>query len=145
MSSKEILKTVPEKRIIRLANGRPGLAIQYSKNPELLARQDKIINQLEKLLRANLNERYQYIEEIAKDAPNARQILNYWLFWFRDLLLLTVGSSNLTLYQETEKYKDCYSLLKLKQIIQKIKETDMLLSNPSINARLALEVLMLEL
>ncbi len=145
VSSKEILKTVPEKRIIRLANGRPGLAIQYSKNPELLARQDKIINQLEKLLRANLNERYQYIEEIAKDAPNARQILNYWLFWFRDLLLLTVGSSNLTLYQETEKYKDCYSLLKLKQIIQKIKETDMLLSNPSINARLALEVLMLEL
>jgi len=145
VASQEILKVVPKESIVRLANGRPGLAIQYLNNPELLERRNKIINQLEKLLRANLNERYQYIEEIVKDVPNTRQILNYWLFWFRDLLLLTIGSSELILYQEIVKYKESYSLPKLKQIIQKIKETDLLLANPSINARLALEVLMLEL
>jgi len=133
------------KQIIRLANGRPGLAIQYLKNPALLQAQDKIINQLEKLIKADLNERYQYVEDITKDVPQTRQILNAWLFWFRDLLLLTLGCSDLVIYDQASQYKDSYSLNKLKNIIQAIKKTDLLLTNPSLNARLALEVLMLEL
>jgi len=144
VAEKEIKKRIKDPKIIRLANGRPGLAIQYLENPTLLQAQDKIINQLEKLIRADLNERYQYIEGIAKDVPQARQILNAWLFWFRDLLLLAVGCGDLAIYSETIRYKDCYSLAKLKAIIQAIKKTDLLLANPSINARLALEVLMLE-
>ena len=132
-------------QVLCLANGRPGLVIQYLENPALLQAQNKIISQLEKLIRADLNERYQYIERIAKDVPQARQIVNAWLFWFRDLLLLSVGCGNLVIYPETNRYKDCYSLAKLKAIIQAIKKTDLLLANPSINARLALEVLMLEL
>ncbi len=133
------------KQIIRLANGRPGLAVQYLKNPALLQAQDKIINQLEKLIKADLNERYQYVETITKDVPQTRQILNAWLFWFRDLLLLTLGCSDLVIYDQASQYKDSYSLNKLKNIIQAIKKTDLLLTNPSLNARLALEVLMLEL
>jgi len=133
------------KKMIRLANGRPGLAVQYLENPALLQAQDKIINQLEKLIRADLNERYQYIEAVDKDVPQARQILNAWLFWFRDLFLLTLGCSDLVIYDQASQYKDSYSLNKLKNIIQAIKKTDLLLANPSLNARLALEVLMLEL
>lgn len=132
-------------QVIRLANGRPGLAIQYLENPALLQAQARIINQLEKLIRADLNERYQYVEAIAKDVPQARQILNAWLFWFRDLLLLTLGCPDLVIYDQASQYKDSYSLNKLKNIIQAIKKTDLLLANPSLNARLALEVLMLEL
>jgi len=139
------LEAKPLKQIIRLANGRPGLAIQYLENPALLQAQTQIINQLEKLIRTDLNERYQYIEAIAKDVPQSRQILNAWLFWFRDLLLLTLGCSDLVIYDQSLQYKDSYSLDKLRNIIQAIKKTDLLLANPSINARLALEVLMLEL
>jgi DNA polymerase-3 subunit delta' len=135
---------VSVQHIIRLANGRPGLIIQYLEKPELLAEQNKIISQLEKLLRADLNERYHYVEEITKDVPYARQILRCWLFWFRDLLLLTVGCPDLVIYPQASRYNGCYSLAKLKNIIQAIKKTDWLLANPSINARLALEVLMLE-
>ncbi len=140
-------RTSKLKQIIRLANGRPGLAINYLKNPDLLDEQNKIISQLEKLLRSDLNERYQYVEQMAKDAPMARQILNYWLFWFRDLFLLTVGCSDLVIHPEAIQYQKSYSfsLAKLKKIIETIKKTDWLLTNPSINARLALEVLMLEL
>jgi DNA polymerase-3 subunit delta' len=133
------------RRIIRLANRRPGLVINYLENPELLEEQSKIIEQLGKLLRADLNDRYKYVEEIAKNVPVARQILNYWLFWFRDLLLLAVGCPDLVLYPEASQYQEAYSLPKLKSIIRAIKKTDWLLTNPSINARLALEVLMLEL
>ncbi|MFH1460816.1 MAG: hypothetical protein ABIF84_00100 [Patescibacteria group bacterium] len=132
-------------KIIRLANGRPGLAIQYLENPELLEEENKNIVQLEKLLRAGLNERYQYVEQMAKNAPLARQILNYWLLWFRDLLLLSVGCSDLIIHSGISQYQRVYSLPKLKNIIQTIKKTNWLLANSSINARLALEVLMLEI
>jgi len=145
VKEEEIKKRIKDSRIIRLANGRPGLAIQYLENPTLLENQNKIISQLEKLIRAGLNERYQYIEKIAKDVPQARRVLSAWLFWFRDLLLLSVGCGDLVIYPETNTYKDCYSLVKLRAIIQAIKKTDLLLANPSINARLALEVMMLEL
>lgn len=132
-------------KAVRLANGRPGLALEYLEKPDLLKEQDKIISQLENLLKADLNDRYQYAEIIAKDIPRARQILNYWLFWFRDLLLLSNGCSDLVIYPGAIKYKNSYSLNKLKEIIQKIKKSDQLLANPSINARLVLEVLMLEI
>lgn len=131
-------------RVIRLANGRPGLAIQYLENPELLTEQNKIINQLEGLLRADLSERYKYVETIAKNVPLARQILNYWIFWFRDLFLLANQCSDLIIHPSAARYQGAYSLPKLKRIIEIIKKTDWLLANPSINARLALEVLMLE-
>jgi DNA polymerase-3 subunit delta' len=130
--------------VVRLANGRPGLAIRYLENPELLKNQEEIISQLEKLLRADLNERYQYAEKIAKDIPLARQILDTWIFWFRDLLLLKNNCSDLTVHPTAVRYQNSYSLLKLKNIIKAIKRTNWFLANPSINARLALEVLMLE-
>ncbi len=133
------------KKIIRLANGRPGLAIQYFEEPALLQAQDEIINQLERLIGADLNEAYQYVENISKDVPRARQILKSWLFWFRDLLLLTSGCADLVIYPQAERYRDCYSLVKLKNIIQAIRKTDFILANPSINSRLALEVLILEI
>jgi len=145
--SKEIKKALPKakEQIIRLANGRPGIAINYLENPELLQEQDKIIGQLEKLLRADLNERYKYAEDMAKNAPEARQILNQWLFWFRDLLLLSHDCSGLTIHPKASQYQGSYSSSKLKSIIQTIKKTNWLLANPSNNARLVLEVLMLEI
>ena len=132
-------------QVVRLANGRPGLALRYLEEPAFLKEQNEVISQLEKLLRADLNERYVYVEGMVKDVPRARQILGYWLFWFRDLLLLDSGCSGLTIYSQTTRYQNSYSLPKLKNIIQSIKKTDRLLANSSINARLALEVLMLEL
>ncbi len=132
------------KQIIRLSNGRPGMAIQYIENKELFENKDKIIAQLENLLIDNINERYKYAESMSKDIIEAQRTLNYWLFWFRDLLLLSVNCSELVIYNNIEKYNKCYSLPKLKKIIQKIKETKIILRNSSLNARLALEVLMLE-
>jgi DNA polymerase-3 subunit delta' len=156
LSAKYEIRNTRYERIIRLACGRPGLAIQYLKNPKLLQDQDKILTDLQKLLQSDLNERYLYAEKLAKDIQQARQILNTWLLYFRDLLLLVVGCQDLALLRtvpQGQSSEDCpwrtvpggLSLNKLKNIIQAIKKTDLLLANPSINARLALEVLMLEL
>jgi len=147
VAEEEIKKAFPKakEQIIRLANGRPGLVINYLENPELLEEQNKIINKLEELLKADLNQRYQYAEEISKNVPEARQILNHWIFWFRDLLLLSNDCPDLVVNKNISKYHKSYSSTKLKSIIETIKNTNWLLANPSINARLALEVLMLEI
>jgi len=147
VSSQEIKKSLPKakEQIIRLANGRPGLAVRYLENPELLEEQSKTVGKLEELLKVDLNQRYQYAEEISKNIPIARQILNHWIFWFRDLLLLDNNCSDLIINLNVSQYKGSYSSTKLKSIIETIKNTNWLLANPSINAKLALEVLMLEI
>ena len=132
-------------QIIRLANGRPGLALEYLKNPELFQEEKKIIGRLEKILVSDLNERYRAAEEMSKNVLAARRIINHWLFWFRDLILLNNNCSNLITYPETAKYQKSYSSSRVKEIIRAIKKADWLLSNPSLNARLILEVLMLEI
>lgn len=132
------------KRAASLASGCPGLAIEYLKNSEFLEKQNEAIADLKKLLKADFNERCQYAEKVAKNTPEARRILKCWTVWFRDLLLSAAGCADLSLKPESLRSNGFYSLPKLKNIIRAISKTDNLLSNPSINTRLALEVLMLE-
>ena len=129
------------KKIIRLCFGRPGLAIQYLENPKLLEKQEETLKELQKIIQSDLNERYQYAESLSKDTTQARKALEQWLIYFRDLLLSAANCKDLTLFGF---FRSNYSLAQIRSIIQEIKKTDLLLANPSINGRLALEVLMLE-
>jgi DNA polymerase III subunit delta' len=135
---------IPDSRfqqIIRLSSGRPGLAIQYLENPKLLEKQEETLKELQRILQLDLNKRYQYVENLSKDTIQARKTLNQWLIYFRDLLLTLINCKDLTLF---DSFHADYSLFQIKNIIQAVKKTDLLLSNSSINVRLALEVLMLE-
>lgn len=132
-------------KIIRLANGRPGLAIDYLKNPRLLKEEERMVADLKNLVKADLNKRYQYAETLAKDVFKARQTLTIWLSWFRDLLLFELNCSNWLIRPEVSQYAKTYPLQKIKSIIEQIRQTEKLISNSSVNIRLALEVLMLEL
>lgn len=146
VSEKEMKKGLLQAsdRIIRLANGRPGLAIRYLQDGEVLKNQNKIISRLKTILSADLNEKYRLAETMSKNTALAREILGQWLFWFRDLLLLNMDRNDLLLYADFGAYRNSYSTKKLKEIIKAIRKTNYLLTNPSLNARLALEVLMLE-
>lgn len=143
----QIAKALPKAspKILRLAGGRPGLAINYLANPDLLKEQDEICHDLEKLIKADINQRYLYAEKLAKDISWARSVLNTWLLWFRDLILTKTDCQDLVIYSSTVKFGHNFSLKQLKNIIQSIRKTDGLLQNPSINSRLALEVLMLDI
>jgi len=132
-------------KIIRLSNGRPGLTMRYLQDSRLLKNQDEIIEQLQKIIGSDLNDKYRLAEDMSKDIPQARHILNCWLFWFRDVILSSCNCSDLMIYPQTSNYSNYYSLSKLKKIIQAIRKTRSLLENSSFNSRLALEVLMLEL
>lgn len=116
--------------MIRLANGRPGLATQYLADPHLLTERKKIAKELENLLGADLNERLKYAEEMARDTASARQTLKIWSLWFRDRLLADCAGQGAA---------------RLAGVIRAIRRTDDLLTNTSFNSRLALEVLMLKI
>ncbi|MFC1700985.1 ATP-binding protein [Patescibacteria group bacterium] len=132
-------------KIVQLSNGRPGVAVKYLENPKMIDDKDKAIDQLEKLIGADLNDRYKFVEKISKDIVQAKYNLGCWMFWFRDLILAKVGCPELAVYSRAAQYNNNYSLAKLRRIIQAIKKTSEILNNSSFNSRLALEVLMLEL
>ena len=147
VAAAEIKKKLPKAsdKIIRRSCGRPGLVINYLENPALIKGQQNILDDLNKLLSSDLNSRYLYVEKLAKDVSLARSVLSTWLLFFRDLALIKAGCVNLTIFSNSTKFKNQYSLNKIKGIIQAVKNTDWLIANPSINARLALEVLMLDI
>lgn len=134
-------------KIVRLSGNRPGLVIDYLTNPDLLKKQNQILEDLFNLFKKDLNFRFQYAEILSKDINLAHQTLNQWLIFFRDLMLNQVGCQNLTIWSPafrqdtTLKHRTPFQL---KNILEKIIKTNQILNNPSFNSRLALEVLMLE-
>lgn len=141
--------TAQLERIIRISSGRPGLVISYCQNPDLVEEQNKVIDELTDALRKDLNFRFKYAENLSKDTAAAQGVLNIWLMFFRDAILQKAGCDNLLIWaNKKEKEKNILSnisITRLKDIIKMIIDTKQILSNSSFNARLALEVLMLNL
>ena len=103
------------------------------------------MQEAEQILRKNLNFRFQYAENLAKDLNGAHNFLNNWLFIFRNMILLKNNCFDLTLGENKKEDKDLTSITnaKLAEIARKIIEAKKNLANSSFNARLILEALML--
>lgn len=129
-------------KIVRLSNGRPGLAMNYLKNPDLDRKQNQIFQELSVLLKNDLTDKFKYAEILSKDTNLAQTTLQQWLIFFRDLMLARMNCKNLTISNSFEENRP---LPQIKNIIQKIIKTQKILNKASFNSRLALEVLMLEL
>lgn len=87
----------------------------------------EIIAQIVKLSRENLLARFKYAKDLAENTPDLKEILDIWLSYFREKLLIDISNS------------------KLKKIIETIQNISFLISTTNANTRLALETLMLEL
>ena len=124
------------KEISAISMGRPGRAIEFALHPEKLEDYRRKINDLaELILKSDLSFRFKYAQLMSQSNPG--EVLNVWLFYLRNLLLdqissKTPGSIN-------------YPLPKLMQILEKVQNTNYLISTTNVNARLALENLMLSL
>ncbi len=88
------------KEIISLTGGRPGLAIRYGNNSQLMDRYKKSVIDFLSILNHPVSDRFDYIDEMigkerdfGKRVVLANKTLDQWLLVFRDLLL--VRSSNM--------------------------------------------------
>jgi len=138
-------------KLMRLSNGRPGLALKFYQNPEKVRQFFQVIEEFKKLIQSDYNERYKYIENISKNISEYREILKIWLIWFRDLALENLNckelktniSENNTTHSISLAYN--YSIQKIFDIIHSIKKTERIISTTNVNARLAMENLVLKI
>ncbi|MBX3048463.1 MAG: DNA polymerase III subunit [Anaerolineales bacterium] len=134
--------------LARLSAGRPGLALRWQAQPELLQRRADWLDACDSLLTANPVQRFAFAEKASKDRHNLRELLLVWLSFWRDALLRAGGSSaavaNPDREAQLEQVAQTLNLDSIHVWVEKLQETlDQLETN--VNARLALEALLLHL
>jgi DNA polymerase-3 subunit delta' len=72
-----------------LSAGRIGWAIDASREPALLSRRQRELDQLVRLLPAGRVERLTLAQSLGRDPRTSREMLELWAAWWRDLLLLS--------------------------------------------------------
>jgi DNA polymerase-3 subunit delta' len=151
------------RKLSKLSNGKPELAFKFYKNSEKVEFFFQITKELQRLIQADYNERYKYIENIFKNAAESKEILKIWLIYFRDMALEKLNCQNLKITPslvppcegrdrglispslKEGNIGNNYSVRKIFKIIRSIKETEKLISTTNVNARLALENLALKI
>ncbi|MFZ0545961.1 MAG: DNA polymerase III subunit delta' [Candidatus Promineifilaceae bacterium] len=76
-----------------LANGRLGWAIQATQEPALLAERESQMGLLKEVLAATRVVRFDIAEKLARQPENLPDVLQTWLSWWRDLVILNWGSA----------------------------------------------------
>jgi len=134
--------------LAHIAGGRPGFALHLYRNPELLEQRKHWLDEHHQLLRSNRVQRFDYAEKLAKDKDRLRNTLQTWLSLWRDVLIQAAGASASLVNQDfageiDELARLCGSLVAYDMLAALQRTADLLEHN--VNARLAIEVLLLDL
>jgi len=134
--------------LAHLSNGRPGYAFYLSEDIEAQTRRQAWLADHQRLLGASLIERFAYARHLAAGNDSIRELLQVWLSLWRDVLLQAVKSSapltNLDQLAVIERLSTRLPPQTVHQVIASLSQTLSLL-DLNVNARLAVEVLMLNL
>ena len=114
----------------------------------LEARSKKLL-ELVDLLSLSRVSRFSYVDEMRKDREQAVITLVLWEGWWRDVMIISAGTdkvdiSNVDYKNEVNKVASQVSTANIASTISAIRNTQQAL-NKNANARLALEVLMLQI
>jgi DNA polymerase-3 subunit delta' len=135
-------------RLAQLAGGRLGWAVNAAQDESALARRAQLLDDLQRLLIQGRVERFAYAEEMAGNANAARETLRLWQTWWRDVMLLASGSqamlTNVDRAPALLELANCLGPERAKNAARAIAQTLWQLDHNA-NARLALEVLLLDL
>jgi len=145
-------KGIPEakaEKIAKLSFGRLGLAVDFLENGQKMEELDKKIKEIIRVSNLDLASRFNYVKDLSQQPEDLKEVLNTWLSYYREALLLTINEKeNIKYYSFSEYLSDSkisnLGIEKLKNILREIQSTIFLISNTNINPRLALEKLMLE-
>lgn len=73
--------------LAHLSGGRLGWAVEAAKNPARLEARSKLLDDLVKLLKSDRVTRFAYAEEITRKPDLAREAIETWQTWWRDVML----------------------------------------------------------
>ncbi|MDW8268455.1 MAG: DNA polymerase III subunit delta' C-terminal domain-containing protein, partial [Anaerolineae bacterium] len=129
-----------------LSGGRPGWAITAVSRPETWERYRRYLADMESLLQQNGFERMQYAARLAGDAE-VETVLQSWLLWWRDVLLVQQNCLNLILHRDhlptLREVAGRIPSTQVRRFLQALLQTAAYLRQ-TVNAQLALEALLLK-
>ena len=134
--------------LANLSGGRPGLALHLNGQPGALEHRAEWLQACQQLLSAKRTERFAFAEKASKDREGLRSLLLVWLSFWRDVLLRSARSSSRVSNPDWEEQLSALARRLTPQAarlaVSAIERTlEQLTTN--VNARLAMEVLLLEL
>lgn len=143
-------KIPPEKAqlLAHLSDGRPGQAIRWYQEPEQLEQRRVLLQDFINLLKSDHIERFAYVQSLVKNKDLLNLALQVWISFWRDVMLRAAGAPtpviNLNWTEEIESVANQLSLEKSFVALLELENISGLIER-NINARLAFEVLMLDL
>jgi DNA polymerase-3 subunit delta' len=135
-----------------LSHGCPGWAINAAGDMKVLEQRNEALEQIISVTKGDFEERFAYVAKLAAGFSQNRRavydILDKWLDYWRDLMLIKLDGADMITNsdrrEELIKTTGKYSLTQIRSFIKSIESAAAQL-NQNVNARLALEVLMLEI
>ena len=141
--------TAEQARLLaHLSRGRLGWAVRTLEDEEALKRRARRLEELNALIDGAIVERFRYAEKLAQDPVATQETLDLWIGWWRDVLLVaSEADASLTNVDRQDQVRECAKrfgvatsagvVRALRSAVQKLQQ--------NANARLTLEVLMLDL
>ncbi len=159
MAQHEITRYLEENRSVerndaellaQLCRGSLGWALLTLEDPLVLERRKSELDRLISLLGADVERRFHAASDIAslyyRDRGEALEVLDIWLSWWRDLMLMREGVEDWVLNRDYAKdlkeWNQAYTSRQITDFIGAIAKTVQALDH-NVNPRLSLEALML--
>jgi len=134
--------------LARLSGGRLGWAVRASEDEAILRKRDRRLDEMIELMRQGRVKRLRYAQHLSTSSDGLREVLDLWLSWWRDLLLIKGGSvtevTNVDREAMLHSQAQVYSLTQVQGFIEALRAAVWQLEHNA-NTRLTLEVLMLSL
>ncbi|MCL4395869.1 MAG: DNA polymerase III subunit [Chloroflexi bacterium] len=131
--------------LARLSGGRLGWAVRASVEPSLTEARTNRLAALDAVLRDGRAERLNRAGELAKEAESLPDLLEQWVGWWRDVLLIQNGEGarviNVDREQTLRDHAARYSQDQVRGTLQSLRAASHQLSQ-NVNPRLAIEVLL---
>jgi DNA polymerase-3 subunit delta' len=131
------------------AEGRPGLSIDFSNNPQEIENRIKIISDFIKIKNSEMNEKFNYVKSFFQKDENSKEelvgVLSTWLNYLRGALIsriIGISRNNAEIY---EKINKLFKISELTKIIAEIQTLNFLLLTTNANPKLSFENLLIKL
>ena len=134
--------------LAHLSGGRLGWAVRTLSDKAALQHRAQRLDSLNRLLSASTTERFRHAEKLAREPIATQETLDLWVSWWRDVLLLAAEAdaplTNVDRRSELHDHARRFGVKRSTAALQALRSAaDRLKRNA--NARLTLEVLMLDL
>ncbi len=131
-----------------LADGKIGWAIARAQNPDGLAERERALGALSEALEGGIVARFKLAERLAKDGEGLPALLQIWLSWWRDLLILAwdeYKSGAIVNIDHKEKFAKLIKQWSRSQISESLQQTRLSIAylGKNANTRLTIENLLL--